>query len=430
MAILALLAAEAGGADVRQVVERHCAGCHRPGQVAPFPLLTAADLRRHRPEIEKTVRAGRMPPWKARAIPGAELEGARTLPAADRDLLLRWLRFAKTDFPPLDLPPVPEWQLGPPDLELAMSEPFTVPAATRDVYQCFVVPLQAGRPRWVRALEFQPGNRNVLHHAIFFLDRSGEARRRDAAHPGPGYPCFGLPGFLPSGSLGGWSPGNRAHTQPAGTALRYPASGDLVLQVHYHATGRAETDRSRLGLYFTDRAPTRQIADIPLSSRAIDIPPGHRDWRVQDAFELPVDVEVVGVIPHAHYVCRAIRARAILPGGKRQELLRIDDWDFDWQEIYRYRQPVRLPAGTRIEAEWSYDNSVRNPRNPSSPPRRVGWGPETTDEMAGLHVQVIAADPREQADLMQALWGKFIRATGVGFWQNGREPDAPAPRPR
>jgi hypothetical protein len=150
--------------------------------------------------------------------------------------------------------------------------------------------------------------------------------------------------------------------------------------------------------------------DIPLGSAQIDIPPGDAAYKVTDHFTIPVDVDAIGVIPHAHYVCRSMYAYAILPDGSRRTLLRIPDWNFNWQQQYRYAAPIHLPADTRVEMEFTYDNSEANPRNPNHPPARVRYGPGTNDEMAGLHLQVIPVDPDDADELSQALWGKMMRS--------------------
>lgn len=420
---------------VAPILSRHCVSCHRAGQVGPFPLDTYADARAKARTIAAVAASRYMPPWKASHLAGAELAGERRLTAAEIGVLKRWAATGAGPGPALALPPtaapVGGWALGEPDLVLEMTEPFAVAAEGDDVYQCFVIPVSLPAFRWVRAFEFVPGSRRAVHHALFFLDRSGTARQRDAAEPGPGYRCFGLPGFLPTASLGGWSPGNGAYEMPAGVALPLRKSVDLVLQVHYHTTGAADSDRSRLGLYFATKPPTRSIFDVALASREIDIPAGDRAYRVRDGITLPVAVDLMGVIPHAHYLARQMRGWAILPDGRRRNLLEILDWDFNWQQNYRYLRPIRLPAETRLEMEFVYDNSDQNPRNPSRPPRRVVWGPETTDEMAGLHFQVIPADPADGTELAQTLWGKlirFIRAGGLGHTGTQNEAARP-PQP-
>ncbi|MBI3667236.1 MAG: hypothetical protein HY236_13595 [Acidobacteria bacterium] len=188
------------------------------------------------------------------------------------------------------------------------------------------------------------------------------------------------------------------------------------MQIHFHPTGKPEMEQASIALYFSDAPPGKRIADVALGSRHIDIPPGESAYKVRDHFTLPIDVEAVGIIPHAHYLCKDMKGIALLPDGTKKWLIWIRDWDFNWQEQYRYEQPLRLPAGTRLEMEFTYDNSDRNPRNPSHPPQRVLWGPDSTDEMAGLHIQVIPVRMSEMPLLMQALWGKFMRSVGGKFF--------------
>jgi hypothetical protein len=400
-------------ADVASILHNKCAGCHRPGEVAPFPLLTHADVSKHVEQIAVVVKQGIMPPWKA--VHG-DFAGSRAMSGKEKAQLLRWL---KAGAPLGSKPPPPPpafrqgWQLGEPDLIVEMPQAFSVPADGGDLYQCFVIPL--GVERYVRAWEFQPGAKATVHHALFFTDGSRGARKRAAASGQGTYSCFGVPGFLPSGSLGGWSPGFAAFESPEGTASRLQAGHDLVMQIHYHPTGKQEADRSRIGLYFAATPPTRKIVDVGLVSKQIDIPAGEAAYKVNDHFTLPIDVEVTGIIPHAHYICKRMLGWAVLPNGRKKTLIEINDWDFNWQEQYRYRKPFVLPAGTRVEMEFTYDNSAANPRNPSKPPQRVDWGPDTTDEMAGLHIQVIPVRAEEMSELGKALWGKIMRSVGGRF---------------
>ena len=432
--IVVLQAAPDYARHVAPILQRHCVTCHRAGQVAPFPLDTYASARTHARTIAAVTTRRYMPPWKASHIIGAELSGDRRLTAAEISTLNSWALTGTLEGRPVPAAKAPvtpqEWALGPPDLVLEMAEPFAVAAAGQDVYQCFVIPTSLPALRWVKSFEFAPGNRRAVHHALFFLDSSGRARERDTAEPGPGYRCFGLPGFLPTASLGGWSPGNGAYEMPAGTALPLRKSAHLVLQVHYHVTGAPALDRSRLALYFSPTPPTKSLFDVALASRNIDIAPGDRAYRVRDAITLPVAVELLGVIPHAHYLARQMRAWAILPTGRRQNLFEVLDWDFNWQQNYLYQRPIRLPADTRLEMEFIYDNSSQNPRNPSRPPQRVGWGPETTDEMAGLHFQVIPSNPADAAELAQTLWGKLIRFIGAGGLRHTGTQNEAAPPPQ
>jgi hypothetical protein len=204
---------------------------------------------------------------------------------------------------------------------------------------------------------------------------------------------------------------------PEGTAMRLPRGSTIVAQIHFHPTGKHEIERSRLGLYFAKGPPDRHIVDVGLISKNIDIAPGDAAYKVRDHFTLPVDVHAVGIIPHAHYICRDVKGWATLPNGRRRWLIWIKDWDFDWQDRYWYAEPVALPAGTRVEMEFTYDNSAANPRNPNTPPRRVTWGPGSTDEMAGLHIQVVPDRESDLPELGRALWGKVMRMVGGRFFE-------------
>ena len=298
-----------------------------------------------------------------------------------------------------------------------MPTPFNVPADGPDLYQCFVIPAPAPNDHWVRAIDIRPGNAKVVHHVIVFQDTTRSARKRDT---GGGYPCFGTPGFLPARGLGGWTPGALPFRMPDDIPSLFHGTADLVLQIHYHPTGKPETDRTRLALYFAAQPPARRLMDVPLGSNRIDIPPGDAAFKVTDHFTVPVDVDAIGIIPHAHYVCKTMYAYAVLPDGTRRTLLRIPDWNFNWQRQYRYAAPIRLPADTRIEMEFTYDNSAANPRNPNHPPARITWGPATTDEMAGLHVEVVPVHADDADELSQALWGKMMRSLGGGIYRPGR----------
>lgn len=401
--------------DVAPLLYRHCASCHHVGAVAPFPLLSYSDAAK-RAALIATVTASRyMPPWLP-ATPHFLHE--RRLSQAEIAVFRRWADEGapEGDAAATPSPPHfnPDWALGSPDLVAEMPDPFHVPADGPDLYRCFVIPLPRHAQHYLRAIEIHPGDPQVVHHALLFQDVRGTARNRDT---GSGYPCFGTPGFLPAYGLGGWTPGSQAVTMMPGMAETLYASSNLVIQVHYHPTGRPETDRTRVALYFTDEKPTRHLTDVALTSNRIDILPGDSHYKVTDHFVLPVDVDLLGIIPHAHYICRDMLGYAILPNGKRVTLIHIPEWNFNWQEEYRYPAPIRLPADTRVEMEFTYDNSEANPRNPNHPPKRVTYGPASTDEMAGLHLQVVPFRESDLEELDQALWGKVMRLVGGGFYR-------------
>lgn len=394
--------------DVAPIINQHCVECHRQGEIGPFPLVTYQDAAPRAKLIARSVAKREMPPWLP--VHGyGRFAGERRLTQSQIAILQRWAaegaREGTTPAPPPAARPG-NWKLGEPDLIVEMPEPYAVQAEGGDAYRCFVLPVNLAVDRWVRAVDFQPSNRRVVHHALFFTT----AQKLPA-----NYSCFGTPGFLPSSTLGGWSPGNSVLTMPAGTAMRLPKGNAIVAQIHFHPRGHLEEERSRIGIYFAAGPPEKHIADVGLVSKRIDIAPGERNFKVRDHFEIPIDVHALGIIPHAHYLCRDMKGWAIFPSGKKLSLLWIDRWNFDWQDRYWYEKPIALPSGTRVKMEFTYDNSAGNPHNPNFPPQRVTWGGESTDEMAGLHIQVTADREEDLPELGRALWGKIVRMTGGHF---------------
>ena len=395
--------------DVQPILTRHCVQCHRAGEVGPFALDSYETASKHARQIALAASTRFMPPWKPVA-PGVGFHRERKLTPVEIATLQAWAvsgasRGAVAALRMVHIAPVSE-----PDLRWRIRTSYELSAEGQDQYRCFVVPSGLDEARYIDGFEFLPGNRRVVHHALIFFDLSGAARKMDAESDGPGYPCFGTPGFLPVASLGGWSPGNGRLTMPSGTAIRAPKGADVVFQIHYHPTGKPESDQSEVAIYFAKQAPQKKLLDIALTSKAIDIPAGQAVYRVRDWFELPVDVTLRQIIPHAHFVAREVRAWVVLPGGLKKSVLTITDWDFNWQDIYQLKIPLALKAGTRLEMEIVYDNSAKNPRNPNRPPQRVGWGPGSADEMAGMHWNVTVDDEaRDLEDLKSSLWGKMIR---------------------
>ncbi|MEM1453502.1 MAG: redoxin family protein [Planctomycetota bacterium] len=377
--------------DIAPILRSRCVSCHRQGQVAPFALETYAQAAKRARQITRVTSRRIMPPWMPRPSHD-RFVGERWLTDRELDLLARWATTGRAEGDPDDLPPAPEfaqgWRMGEPDLVLEMTEAFTVPADGPDLFQYFVIPVDVPEDRLVAAIEFLPGNERVVHHSVLFLDGSGEARRRDAATPEPGYAGFGGPGFTPSGALGGWSVGNTPRRLP-GKMGRYLAKGsDLVMQIHYHPTGKVEVDRSRVGLYFVDEPvaevlaqPARLVGSIWAANYEMDIPAGAADYRRTASYTLPRDVILVGVVPHMHLLGRSISVTATPPEGAARELIDIAAWNYGWQDEYYYERPIPLPAGTRLTVDAIFDNSEDNPSNPNLPPERVTWGDETEDEM-------------------------------------------------
>jgi tetratricopeptide (TPR) repeat protein len=402
--------------EVAPVIFRHCASCHRPGSVAPFSLLTYDEVRQRSQLITDVTERHFMPPWKPESAHG-EFEGDRRLTDHQIEIFQRWAEGGFQEGAKQDLPPPPsfsaDWQLGTPDLVVAMPEAFTAPADGGDVFRNFVLPVALKRRRYVKALEFRPENPKVLHHARILLDDTGDLRRRDAADQEPGFSGMEAPGArFPDGHFLGWSPGK----SPSRTSLPWVLDPgvDFVVQMHLKPSGRPEAVRASIGLYFSDDPPAASPVIIQLGSKSFDIPPGARDHAVTDSFVLPVDITMLRIYPHAHYLAREMMAMAQLPDGSERRLLKIADWDFNWQDEYEYARPLALPRGTVITMRYTYDNSADNPRNPNAPPSRVRFGAQTTDEMAELLVQVLPNTTSELPVLRRAVAGHVLLADTAG----------------
>lgn len=410
--------------DVAPILYANCVVCHRDGEVGPFPLVSYEDVAKRAGQIAEVAEARLMPPWMPAQVHG-EFSGQRSLTPRQIATLSAWEAGGRVQGDVEDLPPAPQfasgWRLGPPDLVLEMPVDFEVSADGTDVFQNFVIPVELLEDKAIAAADFAPGNPRVVHHALFFLDGSGEARKLDAATPEPGYGTFGTPGFLPAGSAGGWSPGKTPRRLPDGYGRRLKKDWDLVLQIHYHPSGKPEKDRSKVALYFADNDATI-AADVWASSHMHDIPAGQSDYRLSASFTLPETVQMFGVVPHMHLLGRTMTAKAILPDGTERELITIPDWDFNWQDDYRFAQPLTFPAGTRLHVDATYDNSDDNPSNPYYPPQRVLWGEGTGDEMLYCFFLIATEKPealravlldRLKQEALGQITGRLITGRGL-----------------
>jgi hypothetical protein len=408
-------------ADVAPILQKSCQSCHRAGEIGPMPLESYADAKRWAANIAAVTGSKFMPPWKPVAGHG-EFVGERRLTDAQIATLKKFAAAGAPSGDSANVPPAPHfphgWRLGTPDLVLTMPEQWHVPADTRDVYRCFVLPTNLKEDKEVVGVEYRAGNKAVVHHILAFIDDTGRAREKDAQDPGPGYTSFGGPGFLPIGTLGGWAPGNLPQFLPDGVGRPLPAGSDIVLQVHYHADGKPEDDITSIGLYFAKKPVTKQYRALPVIARKLDIPAGEANYTATRTMTVPFDVTVLSVTPHMHLLGHTFEMTAALPDGTVKPLIKIDDWDFKWQDTYTFREPLHLPKGTKVTLTASYDNSTGNPHNPSNPPRRVTWGEETTDEMCVGFLSFVADN--ENDPLIKLIDGLLKRQKGENDAQRER----------
>lgn len=414
--------------QVGPILHERCGACHRPGQAAPFSLLTYEDSFKRAALIRAVTQSRYMPPWHAE--PGyGEFKDVRSMLDSEIELVARWVESGAPEGEgPAPSPPEfsSGWTLGEPDLILRMREPFTIPEDGPDIYRNFPVAIPTTEDKWVRAVDFRPEAKTVVHHSLFKADPSRRVLELDAADDIPGFKGMGDAQITGRVNLGGWAVGANAKRFPPDAPVRLPAESAFVFQSHFHPSGKQEVETSTVALYFSDRPASRSRISISLPPRfgagaGIDVPPGSTDFTISESLELPAAVELYAVTPHAHYIGKEFKAWAELPGGGKVPLIWIRDWDFAWQDQYVYREPVVLPAGAVLHARIRYDNSADNPRNPSNPPKRVLWGRESEDEMGSVGFSALPVNESDAASLREAvreLNAKHTRMARAYFIEN------------
>ena len=369
-----------------------------PGGAGPFSLLTYQDAKRWGTLMATVTTSRYMPPWLPEHGYG-DFQDERRLSDEQIAMIAQWVKakMPEGDAGSAPKPPVysATWLYGKPDLILTVERPFELPASGSDSFRNFVLPYPLAQTHYIRAMEIRPAVARIVHHANLLIDRTASFRH---AHPDDWK--NGVPGmelavdtgneFDPDSNFLFWKPDTPVLIEPEGMPWRLDPGNDLILNMHLKPSGKEETASAQVALYFTDQPPTKHPMLLQLEDdRALDIPAGARDFVVQDALRLPVDVEVLGIYPHAHYLGRRMEAWAILPDKKKQWLILIPGWDIDRQGVYRYSKPVLLPKGSVVHMRYVYDNSSENAHNPHSPPVRVKAGNRSEDEMAHLWLQVL-----------------------------------------
>ncbi|MGE3820447.1 MAG: redoxin family protein [Isosphaeraceae bacterium] len=407
-----LAAAPTYATDVASILQRNCLDCHRKGQVGPFALETYEQARKRAFDLATVVSERAMPPWKPTPGFGPTLRHDRSLVESEIATIVAWADAGAPLGDPSRIPDPPkfpeDWVLGTPDLVIEPAEDFAIPAGGPDLYRCFVIPTNLPKDVYVSAIEYRPGNRGVVHHMLAYVDTSGKAREKDARDPGPGYECFSGPGIEIHGDLGGWAPGNEPSRLPDGVGRSLPKGSDVVVQVHYHPNGKPETDRSRIGLHFSTKPVKRTLHWSAAVDFELKIPAGESNHTSRAAWEVPVDLEALAVTPHMHLLGRDMTMTVTYPDGRERPLVKIEDWDFAWQNTYYFEKPVDLPKGSVVRLVAHFDNSSSNPRNPNSPPQPVSGGEATTDEMSIGFIAVTKKGqdltrPGEKDDLREIL---------------------------
>jgi len=385
--------------EVMPILQNHCQECHRPNAVGPFALTNYKQAVNWADDIKSYAQEKKMPPWKP--VAGADFHNDRRLTEQQIATLAAWVDGGAPEGDPKDAPKPKEfvdgWHLGQPDLIVTVPEEFTVGASGRDIFRCFVLPTNLDEDKYIIGFEVKPGNNRVVHHTLNFWDTTGTARKmeRDAkekAKPGdqdhgPGYSSAMGVGFRGSpdkfGGFGGWAPGQVPRFLPKGTGYFLPKGADLVIQTHYHRDGKEEKDKLQIGLYFAKEKIENRYHALVVSGFGLlqAIPPGKSDYKTKGAGIVNGDCTIYSVMPHMHLLGKTVKVTLTPPDGTAQTLVEIDDWDYNWQETYWLKKPLDVKAGTKIEIEAVFDNSDKNPNNPSNPPGIVFIGEQTTNEM-------------------------------------------------
>jgi len=354
--------------DVLPILQNRCQECHRTGEMAPMPFATFEQTRPWAKAIRDAVRLHKMPPWFADPCCG-KFANDRSLSTAEIETLARWAETGAGKGESRESPAVRLWpargNLDSPDATLSMPRAFDVPARGAIEYQSFVVATGFREDRWIQAAEVRPGVRSVVHHVVVYIREPGDTW---------------IKGPTKSDILSVWAPGSAPDTWPDGIAKLIPTGADLVFEIHYTPTGKPARDLTSVALKFAPAPPTRRVLTLQLNNDRFLIPAGERDYRVTASGTLPNDALLLGFFPHMHLRGKAFEYTRLRADGQPETLLRVRDYNFNWQLTYRLATPIALPKGTRLRATGHYDNSAANPRNPD-PAADVRYGQQSWEEM-------------------------------------------------
>jgi hypothetical protein len=368
--------------DVAPILQQHCQTCHRPGEAAPFSMLTYKDTRPWASSIKEAVSLHKMPPWFADPHYG-KFANDRTMPQHDIDTLLAWVAAGAPEGNPKDIPKplnfVTGWNIGKPDLTVSMPAKFEIPATGTIDYQYLLVPLNLTEDKWIKGAEVRPGNRALVHHVIAFVRPKGSKWMKDAQ---PGVPYVPKKGEEAGDNefLVGYAPGVPASVLPEGQAKLIKAGSDIILQLHYTANGKAGSDQSSIGLVYATSPVKQRVYTIAAQNNKFVIPPGDPNYEVKSSFEFGEETHVTSLLPHMHLRGKDFLFKAIYPTGESQVLLNVPHYDFGWQLNYVPAQDIVMPKGSKIECVAHYDNSANNPSNPDAT-KEVRYGDQSWEEM-------------------------------------------------
>jgi hypothetical protein len=363
--------------DVAPILYNHCVECHRQGEVAPMALVTYKDARPWARSIKEKVASRTMPPWLAAPEYG-HFQNDRRLSEHEIETISTWVDQGALEGDSRDLPPAPKfvegWSIGKPDAVIEMPNEVKVPSDGVIPYMYVTVPTNFGEDRWVQAAEIRAGNRSVVHHIIVFVQDPPRSK------PGQTGNQTESRGEAMGTKLCGFAPGEQPKVYPPGTAKLIKAGSNLVFQLHYTTNGEAATDRSYVGLIFAKGPVQTPVQTGTATNATFVIPPGASSYEVKSTWTAKENVRIVDLMPHMHVRGKDFTYTAVYPDGTSRVILSVPRYDFNWQLLYRVKEPLLLPKGSRLDCVAHFDNSTGNRYNPD-PSKEVRWGPQTWEEM-------------------------------------------------
>jgi len=394
IAVFSFFLASAAGAatfnkDILPILQQRCQECHRTGQIGPMPLVTYRQTRPWAKAIRESVMTRKMPPWFADPRFG-HFANDLSLSKGEIDAISEWVDAGAPEGDPKDRPadrewPL-EWQIGKPDAVFEMPAPFELAKSGAIEYQYIILPTHFPDDKWVQRVEVRPTARDSVHHAVVYIREPGSEWLRDQPAGRP-FSLQSTPdhrpnplSFTKSDVLLVYTPGNGYDSWPEGMAKKIRAGSDIVLQMHYTTGGKSTTDRTRIGLVFAREKPAKAVYTLQMSNDRFVIPPGDADYKCEVSGTLPNDALLLSLFPHMHLRGKGFEYMMVDPGGRVEMLLKVNNYDFNWQLNYKLAQPRLLRAGTRLVFNGYFDNSKNNPRNPD-PSVEVRFGEQSWEEM-------------------------------------------------
>lgn len=387
---------------IEPIIHRNCTPCHQPGQAGPFSLVTYDDVAAKGEFIAEVTKSRYMPPWKADAA-FQQYRNVRRLTDGEISLLQDWVKAGmpkgkgkRTQYlRPADMPERP-------DLSISLPTPYMIPTTGIDDFRFFNVPTKLDRDRYIRKIEFRPGNKRLVHHSRLMTDTTHKVRDIDGLSANdPRVNQFEK--YPPVDKfLYGWVPGNFAIEFPRGTGKKLHRDTDLIMNIHYSPNRRDnQTDQSTVNFFFTEEDSLREVFSLAIAEENITngpfiIPAGETKTFYSTFGPIPIDISAVAVLPHMHFLGRTFRSFAVTPDGDAIFLVKIDNWDFNWQETYQFSRLLKIPRGSTIFIEATFDNTAENPANPTIPPKTVTYGWETASEMLDMVMFYLVYKPGDE----------------------------------